>query len=149
MHIYPSNNSHNLHLNLDFTRRNYFILTQSRQDQKTWLHNNTYWPIQMSLAISVFQPTLRIYINKITITTTTSIPSHHTTKLTWIAKELTITQTSMEISPNRKLTINNTNVHSVSVILKLYGRIKGGIVSFEYMCISIYHHMWLVMFKNE
>jgi hypothetical protein len=39
MHIYPSNNSQNLHLNLDFTRRNYFILTQSRQDQKTWLHN--------------------------------------------------------------------------------------------------------------
>ena len=79
IYIYPSNNSHNLHLHLDFTRRNYFILTQTRQDQKTWLHNNTYWPIQISLAISLFQPTLHIYNNKITITTTTSIPSHHTT----------------------------------------------------------------------
>jgi hypothetical protein len=79
IYIYPSNNSHNLHLHLDFTRRNYFILTQTRQDQKTWLHNNTYWPIQISLANSLFQPTLRIYNNKITITTTTSIPSHHTT----------------------------------------------------------------------
>jgi hypothetical protein len=27
--------------------------------------------------------------------------------------------------------------------------IKRGIVSFEYVCISIYHYMWLLMSKNE
>jgi hypothetical protein len=44
IYIYLSNNSDKLHLNLDFTWHNYFILTQSRQYKKTWLHNNTYWP---------------------------------------------------------------------------------------------------------